>query len=93
MSDFISREDALEVAKAHWYKPDIVGALEQLPSADVRENVRANDIGDERIFHCSNCGYGIADIFEHSESETYLIEHGKELNFCPNCGADMRGKA
>ena len=35
MSDYISRQAAIEVAKAHWYKPDIAKALEQLPSADV----------------------------------------------------------
>ena len=33
MSDLISRRSAIDVAKAHWYKPDIVGAIEQLPSA------------------------------------------------------------
>ena len=33
MDDTISRRAAIDVAKAHWYKPDIVGAIEQLPSA------------------------------------------------------------
>lgn len=31
--DTISRQDAIDAAKAHWYKPDIAGAIEQLPSA------------------------------------------------------------
>ena len=31
--DLISRQDAIEVAKQHWYKPDIAGALAELPSA------------------------------------------------------------
>ena len=33
MSDLIKREDAIDVAKQHWYKPDIAKALEELPSA------------------------------------------------------------
>ena len=38
--------------------------------------------GDEisGVFKCSNCGEG---------SEIPDFEH---FNFCPNCGADMRGK-
>ena len=31
--DLISRQDAIDVAKQHWYKPDIAKALEELPSA------------------------------------------------------------
>lgn len=34
MDDTISRRAAIDVAKAHWYKPDIVGAIEQLPPAE-----------------------------------------------------------
>lgn len=33
MSDLIERQAAIEVAKQHWYKPDIAGALAELPSA------------------------------------------------------------
>ena len=31
--DLISRQAAIDAAKAYWYKPDIAGAIEQLPSA------------------------------------------------------------
>lgn len=31
-SDTIYRQDAIDVAKQHWYKPDIAKALEELPS-------------------------------------------------------------
>ena len=31
---------------------------------------------------CSQCGYG-------SEGE---VKYGENTNYCPNCGADMRGK-
>ena len=33
MSDLISRQAAIDVAKQYWYKPDIAKALEELPSA------------------------------------------------------------
>ena len=33
-------------------------------------------------FECSECGYG-------SEGE---VNYGSGFNFCPNCGADMRGE-
>ena len=33
MNDTISRQAAIDAAKAYWYKPDIAGAIERLPSA------------------------------------------------------------
>lgn len=62
--------------------------IDKMPTADVRENVRGEWIEDKKaeqehqlIFHkvwtCSQCG----------ERQCRL----KGSNFCPNCGADMRG--
>ena len=39
-----------------------------------------------RIFLCSECGYGFDDIYLCNERD-YPIDP----NYCPNCGADMRG--
>jgi len=71
----------------------IVG-LDEMPSADVRENVRGEwrsnvvDTGHENIT-CANCS---------ACNEDYVIPDGVDIydfredyNFCPNCGADMRG--
>ena len=66
-------------------KACIIGLVEDVPTADVRENVKGKWINDGYDFphgndwiHCSVCGKrGInvpADL----------------TNFCPNCGADMR---
>ena len=76
-------DDDNEVGK--WY--DIMGIDECIdeiiPTADVRENVRGKwkrrivDGGWNANLVCSECGY------------TLMIEDG--YNFCPNCGADMRG--
>lgn len=55
--------------------------IEAQPTADVRENVRGEWIfpyGDKKYKRCSVCGR----VF-------YSIPYN--TNFCPNCGADMRG--
>lgn len=58
--------------------------IDQMPTADVRENVRGEwfDHCDDNDFidgiECSNCGHTWSLISDKS-------------NFCPNCGADMRG--
>lgn len=36
MDDLIRRQDAIEVANQHWYKPDIAGALAELPSVQLK---------------------------------------------------------
>ena len=65
--------------------------VNRMPTADVRENVKGQwlDYCDNPIksyfdgrysAHCSVCGY-------HPEYE----EEMRSANFCPNCGADMRG--
>ena len=80
-------EDALSYA---------IKMVELEPSADVRENVRGEwaeieviaevyDISGVKTWaskmKCDQCGF-----------TTIAIEgHFSQYNFCPNCGADMRG--
>lgn len=78
MSDYISRQAAIE-ALAGWKISPIV--LDPVPAADVRENVRGEWIfpyGDKKYKRCSACGKTFYSIPATS-------------NFCPNCGAEMRG--
>ena len=47
------------------------------------------DVGDERIFHCSACGFGLSDVY--LSDEDYLWnDDGERIEpwppFCPNCG-------
>ena len=53
--------------------------IEKMPTADVRENVRGEWIDAQYPFSkCSVC-------------DCYFDTANNETNFCPNCGADMRG--
>ena len=96
MDDFILREAAIKRMKElHFGCKDFhicggvlleLNALEAIPAADVRPVVRAeweiteHDSGSGKIcFHCPECG---ADEWRFRCDKT---------NFCPNCGADMRG--
>lgn len=54
--------------------------IARFPWADVRENVHAHNISDDG-FLCSNCSFGDFGGFMKYKPR-----------FCPNCGADMRGK-
>ena len=57
-------------------------SVNEQPTADVRENVR----GEWHDGDCSCCGWSWRDIAYDSD-----LHNGLQSNFCPNCGADMRG--
>lgn len=83
MSRYIDADKLIELANNTKDKTIDANDIARFPTADVRENVRGEwlpdmiyDGEDEWCFvECSNCKYR-AD---------------KHYNFCPNCGADMRG--
>ena len=60
--------------------------VDKQPSADVQPIQHGNWIGidDEpcETFECDRCGFVLEDWIQ-----------GAFYNFCPNCGADMRGRA
>ena len=65
------------------------------PTADVRENVKGEWIEDNprkksMMWRCSVCGR-IAYYPTIGERKSYKKHCG--YNYCPNCGADMRGEA
>lgn len=61
-------------------------AVNHTPTADVRPVVRGfNKLKDyPSLFECSVCGWECGDTVP-GDTETY--------NYCPNCGADVRGEA
>jgi len=86
MDDLISREMALKeshkiVIEGEVFDVVQVETLLGLPSAQLEQNKgRWINIPTKawftELFQCSECG------------EKYVYQH----NFCPNCGADMRGE-
>lgn len=82
----IYREDAIkaveELPNAYngwsdaYDKAYIISTLEEVPKAD-RPQGKWTNAGVLTV-HCSNC-----------KSEFHELE---AMNFCPNCGADMRGE-
>ena len=77
MVDLISRQDALECVS---YDVEYtILRLKNLPSAEPeRKKGEWIDDGDPLTFKCDKCGY--------------LVARYNNTNFCPNCGADMRGE-
>ena len=64
----------------------LISSIESLPTADVRENVNGEwtdhrTLEHDGEFYCSNCGFVL---------DSYI--QGAFYNYCPNCGADMRGE-
>lgn len=49
------------------------------------------DIGDNRLFYCSECGYFIDDIYDgnsrNDDAETYIDMTA--INYCPHCGSKI----
>ena len=97
MIDFISREEAYTIAKRICDAIDttprvllgrtILDFIDDIPAADVRPVVKAkwewND--NSCCCYCGNCD-------AVSPREDQYGEYIDCPNFCPNCGADMRGK-
>ena len=61
---------------------DEINDIDSAPTIEPKKGKwrrRLVDCGFNADWHCSRCGW-----------KTSLEEHG--YNFCPNCGADMRGE-
>jgi len=81
MSDLIKREDAIKAVDAFLGTDPIVERIKRLPSADRPQGEwkrRLVDNGFNADWVCSECGYRVKTDFV-------------SFNFCPNCGARMKG--
>lgn len=101
MDDYIKRDDAIMTAmnyegtgNAQDASQDIAADLTSIPAADVRPVVRGKWIQttqpmgweDEECAECSVCGEDFV------LDEWSMDDFTNTMNFCPNCGADMRGE-
>lgn len=91
MNEIIYRQDAIDSLANMYCKSDSEGyvwiirsdawaEIDALPSVQLEEYKKGKWIEIKYTFHhkCSNCGW--------------INNADSGYNFCPNCGADMRGK-
>ena len=89
MAEYIERKRlkfVIEKNFGHGTIDPIIQLIDIQPTADVRENVKGEWIEDaiaNNIYRCSECG--IDAPVEPTRGTEY------KSNYCPNCGADMRG--
>lgn len=96
MTDYISREDALNFEMEIEADPEEIQAISKgmalygeyiksIPVADVAERKRGEWI-EEAL--CSTSGYGVYHVSRCSECRSAEPMLSRK-NFCPNCGAQM----
>ena len=86
MNDYISRQAAIEAIKndalglVYYGKKEAVECLDAVPAVDVRPAVYGDWVFDSEWWDyvCTNC--------------KGRVGNSKGYDFCPHCGADMRGK-
>lgn len=79
MIDPIERQDAIdEVSRFIGYIDEDM--IKRLPSVERKRGKRNNKF-DGDVFNCLNCGHTFM-----------VIQGGDFMNFCPNCGSDMKGE-
>lgn len=77
MAEYIEKQAAIdELCYVDEYNSRSIATIRAMKPADVRPVVRGEWIGDGDCIICSNC----------KTAYTFMGS-----NFCPNCGADMRG--
>lgn len=107
MADYIKREDVLrcigtvgrdgEYDLGYWpHNVAFQEEIKELPAADVRPVVRGGwedvhidrpEIADLEVatMFCQNCNRWHNEVYQYGDPIEFV-------NFCPNCGADMRGE-
>lgn len=90
--DLISRAAAIKALHhVDEYNGRSVEVIRNLPSAQP-EREKGNWVYGEDVYgidgyHCDKCGFFVPWDYVHK-----FISYIEDYNFCPNCGADMRGE-
>lgn len=78
MKTFVEKEQVLEILSSRNAAWDGYIRVKELPNADVRPVVHGEwENAGSDVWKCSRCGYGI-------------MPWNAGVNYCPNCGADMK---
>ena len=93
MKDYIEREAACELLAMalddDWEPEYAANRMNEIPAADVRPVVRGKWERTDAYPHRLYCSICYKTYLKNDE----LLERWEfPLNFCPNCGADMRGE-
>ena len=98
MSDYIDREAVLDLAFtgkiiANCNFKKVCKLIEDIPAADVRPMKRGKwELDNDGLPVCSECGeVALQRLFINLPKLIPDIRMMRS-NFCPNCGADMRGE-
>ena len=100
MDDLISRQAAIEALDKRFDSIPMEQTTEilllrkdlrNLPSAQPQRMRGKWTYGEDEYsidgYHCDKCGFFVPWDYTHK-----FIDFIKDYHFCPNCGADMRGK-
>lgn len=74
-----------DLAKEEWYmfsKPELISGLRDYPTANVKPIRHGHWVEDTEL-RCSVCG--------QKALRNYYYDVQSYSDFCPHCGADMRG--
>ncbi len=80
-TDLINRQDAINVVAG--IDKSFVKYIEEIPSARPKAHWEVTDAYPHRVY-CSNC------YKTYLQNKEWIDELGVPMNYCPNCGADMR---
>ena len=89
MAEYINKQEAIETVAFYLEDPDGVDhalqSIKGIPAADVQPVKHGKNLNEEwpSLFECSVCHWSCWDTY-CGDTDIY--------NYCPNCGADMRGE-
>ena len=64
---------------------EVMAEIEYMPAADVTETVYGEWVYDRTYYEADECYCSICNQF-------MTTARGVRMNYCPNCGANMKGK-